>query len=211
MSKYYPPVHKQSHFHCPLCHVYAKQSWAGLEYQGSTKKSPFTYSICDHCHNPSYWYQDRMIVPGEAPVPPHQEDLPESCKDDYNEARDIVGRSPKAAAALMRLVVQKLMVELGQTGKNINDDIGALVKAGMPVEVQKALDYCRVIGNNAVHPGEINIDDDPTVAHSLFEMVNFVVEDRITKPKKIAELYNKLPAGALKAVEKRDEKNSSDT
>ena len=147
---------------------------------------------------------ERMIVPGEAPVPPHHEDLPASCQSEYNEARDIAGRSPKAAAALMRLVVQKLMVDLGQVGKNINDDIGALVKAGMPVEVQKALDYCRVIGNNAVHPGEINIDDDPSVAYSLFEMVNFVVEDRITKPKKIAELYNKLPAGVLKAVEKRD-------
>jgi hypothetical protein len=147
-----------------------------------------------------------MIVPGEASVPPHREDLPVSCQDEYNEARDIAGRSPKAAAALMRLVVQKLMIELGQAGKNINDDIGALVKAGMPVEVQKALDFCRVIGNNAVHPGEISINDDPSVAYSLFEMVNFVVEDRITKPKKIAELYNKLPAGALKAVETRDTK-----
>ncbi|MDO9221936.1 MAG: DUF4145 domain-containing protein, partial [Thiobacillus sp.] len=91
-------------------------------------------------------------------------------------------------------------------GKNINDEIGNLVKAGLPVEVQQALDYCRVIGNNAVHPGEISIDDDPSISYSLFEMVNFVVEDRITKPKKIAELYRKLPQGALTAVEKRDSK-----
>jgi len=150
-----------------------------------------------------------MIVPGEAPVPSHHEDLPESCREEYNEARDIAGRSPRAAAALMRLVVQKLMIELGQAGKNINNDIGALVKAGMPAEVQKALDYCRVIGNNAVHPGEISIEDDPMVAYSLFEMVNFVVEDRITHPKKIAELYNKLPSGALEAIEKRDAKKNS--
>lgn len=206
MSKYYPPVYKQSHFHCPLCHVYAKQNWAGLEYQGTSQKSPFTYSTCDHCYKLSFWYQERMIVPSEAPVPSHHEDIPDGCKSEYNEARDIASRSPKAAAALMRLVVQKLMIELGQTGKNINDDIGALVKAGMPAEVQKALDYCRVIGNNAVHPGEINIEDDPSVTYSLFEMVNFVIEDRITKPKKIAELYSRLPPGALEAVEKRDSK-----
>jgi biotin operon repressor len=147
-----------------------------------------------------------MIVPGGAPVPTHHEDLPQKCVDDYDEARDIAARSPKAAAALMRLCIQKLMTELGCPGKNINDDIGALVKSGLPVEVQQALDYCRVIGNNAVHPGEINIQDDPSIAYSLFEMVNFVVEDRITKPKKIAELYAKLPEGALKAVEKRDGK-----
>ena len=206
MSKYYPPTFGKSHFHCALCHVYANQSWASLEYQGTSTKSPFKYSLCDHCKKISYWYEERMIVPGEAPVHPHHEDLPASCIDDYEEARDISSRSPKAAAALMRLCIQKLMVELGQSGKNINNDIGALVKAGLPVEVQRALDFCRVIGNNAVHPGEINIDDDPSIAYSLFEMVNFVVEDRITKPKKISELYKKLPEGALKAVEKRDSK-----
>lgn len=207
MSKYYPPVHGASNFHCPICHVYAKQSWAYLEFQGTSSRSPFTYSRCDHCQEKSYWYDGRMIVPSEAPVPSHHEDLPATCVGDYNEARDIAARSPKAAAALMRLVIQKLTVALGQPGKNINDDIGSLVKAGMPVEVQQALDYCRVIGNNAVHPGEIVIDDDPSIAYSLFEMVNFVVEDRITKPKKISELYRKLPEGALKAVEKRDGKS----
>ena len=111
----------------------------------------------------------------------------------------------------MRLSVQKLIKVLGEKGKNINDDIGSLVKKGMPIEVQQALDYCRVIGNNAVHPGELNINDDPNIAHSLFEMMNFIVEDRITKPKKIAELYNVLPKGALKAVDKRDGKTTKST
>jgi uncharacterized protein DUF4145 len=211
MSKYYPPTFKASHFHCALCHVHAKQTWAGLEYQGTTTKSPFMVSECDHCNKMSFWYQDRMIVPAEAPVPSHHEDLPASCVDNYNEARDICARSPKAAAALMRLVVQKLMIELGQSGRNLNDDIGSLVKAGLPVEVQKALDYCRVIGNNAVHPGEINIDDDPSVTYSLFEMVNFVVEDRITRPRKVSDLYKKLPDGALKAIQARDSEKGPTT
>jgi len=104
----------------------------------------------------------------------------------------------------MRLGIQKLMMALGEKGKNINDDIGELVKKGMPVEVQQALDYCSVVGNNSVHAGELSIDDDPNIAYSLFEMMNFIVEDRITKPKKIADLYKKLPEGALKAIEKRD-------
>lgn len=209
MSKYYPPVYGSQSFHCPICNVYAKQGWRRLLFQGTGSASPFKYSTCEHCNKVSYWYKERLIIPGEAPVPPHHEDLPDSCKEDYNEARDVSGRSPKAAAALMRLVVQKLLVELGQTGKNLNDDIGALVKSGMPVEVQEALDFCRVIGNNAVHPGDIKIDDDPSISYSLFEMVNFIVEDRISRPKKIAELYGKLPPGALKAVEERDSKSGA--
>ena len=152
-----------------------------------------------------------MIVPSEAPVAPPHQDLPKSCFSEYNEARDIVSKSPRAAAALLRLAVQKLMVELGEKGKNINNDIGSLVAKGLPVEVQQALDYCRVIGNNGVHPGEIELNDNPEITNSLFQMINFIVEDRISRPKKVAELYNILPQGALEAVEKRDEQAETDT
>jgi hypothetical protein len=85
-----------------------------------------------------------------------------------------------------------------------NDDIKYLVEKGLPILVQQALDYCRVIGNNSVHPGEININDSPDIAATLFEMINFIVEDRIAKPKQIEAFYNGLPEGARKAIEKRD-------
>lgn len=70
--------------------------------------------------------------------------------------------------------------------------------------MQKALDFCRVVGNNAVHPGEIEINDTPEVAQNLFAMMNFIVEDRIARPKQIQALYLQLPEGARKAVEARD-------
>lgn len=211
MSKYYSPTFKEKKFHCILCGVFAQQDWIYLGWSRghSHYSTDFSFSLCSHCDGQSYWYKDRMIVPSEAPVPPPHQDLPDSCTSEYVEARDIVARSPRAAAALLRLCVQKLMVELGEKGKKINDDIGSLVKKGLPVEVQQALDYCRVIGNNGVHPGEIELTDNPDIAHSLFEMINFIVEDRISRPKKIAELYGKLPQGAIKAVEKRDAESES--
>lgn len=206
MSKYYPPTYDQEQFHCLHCSVYAKQHWSSLFNHRSHQAlgTNFTCSTCSHCNKQCFWYNEIMIVPSSAPVPPPHLDLPESCIGDYNEARDIVARSPRASAALLRLTIQKLLSELGEKGKNINEDIGSLVSKGLPVEVQQALDYCRVVGNNAVHPGEIEISDKPDIAHSLFEMVNFIVEVRISQPKKIADLYNVLPAGALKSVEKRD-------
>jgi hypothetical protein len=209
MSKYYPPTFQETQFHCVQCEVYAKQSWGSLIKRSGSENIGFHFSTCNHCWESCYWYEGRMIVPTEAPVPPPHADLPESCLSDYSEARDIVARSPKAGAALLRLVLQKLMIELGEKGKNINDDIASLVKKGLPIEVQQALDYCRVVGNNSVHPGEIVIDDDPDIAHSLFKMINFIVDVRIAQPKKVAELYGTLPEGALKAVEKRDGPNES--
>ena len=96
------------------------------------------------------------------------------------------------------------MPYLGGDGNNINDDIASLVKNGLAVEVQQALDYCRVVGNNAVHPGKIKLDDTPEVALSLFRMINFIVDQMITQKKKIKELYGQLPEGALKQIEERD-------
>jgi hypothetical protein len=149
-----------------------------------------------------------MIVPAEAPVPPAHVDMPIECLSDYDEARSIVARSPRAASALLRLALQKLMSILGEKGKNINDDIGSLVEKGLPVQVQQALDYCRVVGNNAVHPGEIEINDTPEIAHNLFNMLNFIIEDRIARPKHIQSLYSQLPEGTRNAIEARDRPKS---
>jgi hypothetical protein len=134
---------------------------------------------------------------------PH-EDLPPDCRADYLEARSILAQSPRGAAALLRLVIQKLMPHLGAKGGNISEDIGALVQAGLDATVQQALDACRVIGNNAVHPGELSLQDTPEMAAQMCELINFIVETRITQPKKIKAIYAGLPSGALAAIEKRD-------
>lgn len=207
MTKYYPPTYEKPEFHCIHCGVFAAQNWQSFFYKESGhfyRSSNLRYCICSHCHEWSYWYENRMMVPSEAPVPPAHQDMPKECIDEYNEARDIVARSPRASSALLRLAVQKLMSVLGETGENINNDIGKLVKKGLPIQVQRALDYCRVVGNNAVHPGEINLNDTPEIAHNLFNMINYIVEDQITRPKHIQDLYEELPEGAKKAVEKRD-------
>jgi hypothetical protein len=204
--QYYPPTYREEQFHCIYCNVFARQSWFNLytHMNQSAKGTDFEASVCVHCHKHTYWYQKRMIVPSDSPVAPAHPDLPESCETEYEEARSVFGRSPRAAAALLRLAVQKLMAELGEGGGNINNDIKSLVAKGLPVQVQKALDYCRVVGNNAVHPGEIDLNDTPEIAQNIFSMINFIVEDRITRPKEIDTLYSQLPEGAKEAVKKRD-------
>ena len=205
MTKYYPPENKSMQFHCIHCGVFAKQNWSVLCFgYHSTDVSPITFCRCEHCGDLTYWYEGRMIIPAEAPVSPPHPDMPASVVGEYQEARSVFAKSPRAAVALLRLAIQKLMPELGEKGENINADIRSLVAKGLPVQVQQAFDFCRVVGNNAVHPGEINLNDTPEMGQHLFNMVNFIVEDRITRPKQIAELYAKLPEGARDAVGKRD-------
>jgi hypothetical protein len=61
-----------------------------------------------------------------------------------------------------------------------------------------------VIGNEQVHPGTLDVRDDPALAQELFELLNFIIEDRITRPKSIAQLYQRLPLEKLKGIQKRD-------
>lgn len=145
-----------------------------------------------------------MIYPlsGSAPLP--NPDLPDDIKADYEEARSIVSISPRGAAALLRLAIQKLCKHLGEPGKDINTDIGNLVKKGLAPRVQQALDVVRVVGNESVHPGQIDLRDDPEVAASMFGLVNIIAEIMISQPKHIDRLYNKLPEGKREAITRRD-------
>jgi hypothetical protein len=64
----------------------------------------------------------------------------------------------------------------------------------------------RVVGNNAVHPGEITVEDKPNTVVALFGLVNLIVENQITQPRHVSELFSELPEGVKDAVEKRDSK-----
>jgi hypothetical protein len=72
---------------------------------------------------------------------------------------------------------------------------------------QQALDVVRVVGNNAVHPGTIDFNDDKGVASHLFALVNIIVEAAIATPKHIRGMYEKVvPQSTRDAIEKRDKK-----
>jgi hypothetical protein len=137
-------------------------------------------------------------------APPPNPDLPADIRQDYEEASSILALSARGAAALIRLCIQKLCKYLGEGGKDINADIGELVKKGLDIRVQKALDAVRVIGNNAVHPGKIDLKDDRATAESLFRLLNIIAEKMISEPKHVDDIYACLPPGALKQIEDRD-------
>lgn len=208
-EQFYPPTFNSQSFHCPFCGVYAKQNWraayeAGL--MGVRQLDSLVFANCTHCDGRSIWLDEQMIVPSVGGVDIPNKDLPQEIIDDYLEARDILNKSPRGAAALLRLAIQKLCKELGEKGKNINDDIAELVKKGLPLKIQQALDYVRVVGNNAVHPGQIDLTDNRDTALNLFSLVNIIADVMISQPKHVDTLYNSLPTEQLKAIEKRDKK-----
>ncbi|MBK6755224.1 MAG: hypothetical protein IPG69_16960 [Flavobacteriales bacterium] len=75
--------------------------------------------------------------------------------------------------------------------------------------LQQALDSVRVVGNHAVHPGKIDLDDNPETAQKLFVFVNLIVENRISQPAQIKKYYTEVvPQELREAIDKRDGRSS---
>lgn len=170
-----PPGLDVAAFNCPHCHAFAVQSWGQLQ-RAATPQPGFQVAECAHCKKASIWEGQEIVFPMTLTSPDPNPDLPDDIKRDYEEARQILASSPRGSAALLRLAIQKLCVHLEEKGENINEDIGALVAKGLPTMVQQALDLVRVIGNNAVHPGQIDLNDDKKVADKLFPLVNVIAK-----------------------------------
>ena len=205
---YTTPKFGEEAFNCPYCGAYAEQVWGEIRFLRRGTYIPTDNdggaATCTRCSAVSYWFNDKMYIPsgGNAPIP--NPDLPEDVKLDYSEASEIVNASPRGAAALLRLAIQKLCKELGESGKNINGDIAKLVEKGLPVKVQQALDAVRVIGNEAVHPGQLDLEDDAVTATALFGLINFIAEKMISEPNEVERVYSLLPKNKREAIEKRD-------
>ncbi|EGR2784078.1 DUF4145 domain-containing protein [Vibrio parahaemolyticus] len=167
----------------------------------------FSVATCTSCNQISLWVNEEIVYPRQTAIAPPNEDMEQEIKELYIEASTIVVDSPKGATALLRLALQLLLKQLGKSGKNINNDIKELVADGLSPKIQKALDLLRVVGNNAVHPGQIDLDDGRDIAFKLFHVLNFIAEEMISKPKELDFLYSDIvPEETQEHINQRDGK-----
>ena len=202
-----PAKFREQTFNCPLCGVFSMQFFSDLKKLDWQKKSSDTEAVisqCLKCDGKMLWWQGSIVAPSVTTAPFPHDDMPDKVKKTYEEARQIFEISSRASAALLRLALEQLTIELGYKSGTLDSRIGKMVKAGLSELVSQALDVVRVIGNNSVHPGQIDISDDRDSATALFELLNYVVERLITEPAKIGNLFNNLPDSARQAIAKRD-------
>lgn len=155
----------------------------------------------------------RMIYPQTFLTSPPVENMPECVKKLYEEARSIVHLSPRGAAALLRLALDKLCDEVcedcrkSKLNGKIDKKIELLVSNGLSDKLQKAFDFVRVTGNDAVHElGLLNVQDNPEIANALFALLNLITEKMITENKQIDSLYNLIPQARRDKIDERNKK-----
>jgi hypothetical protein len=214
-NKYEEPSCDKKSFTCPHCGTkslmqfhcisYLDNTMIGFKEERLSGNSWVQVATCQNCAKHIVWVDDMYAYPDIVAEEPNP-DMPEEVKQLYNEAGLIYNKSPRAACALLRLAIDRLCNELGETDRDINKNIGELVKKGLPTSVQQALDVVRVVGNKAVHPGQIAFDvDDVGTATMLMRLLNIIVSRMISEPKEIAGLYDQLPESVKQSITKRDE------
>ena len=180
---------------------------ANKKYMYKFVPNGFSVATCGSCRDISIWVNQEIVYPKQTPVDPPNEDMEQEIQELYIEASMIVVDSPKGATALLRLALQLLLKQLGKSGKNINNDIKELVADGLSPKIQQALDLLRVVGNNAVHPGQIDLEDGRNIALKLFYILNFIADEMITKPKELDLLYaDVVPEETKEHINERDGK-----
>lgn len=168
-------------------------------------------SKCFACKGVTIFLGGRVIYPRYSLDALPSPDLPVEIASIFREAATISQASPRAAAALLRLCVERICLHLGKSGR-IDEMIGQLVADGsLPTRVKQALDVVRVIGNESVHPGSIELSDDADTTKSLFNLVNLIAEVTIGEPARIKAMYDALPPEKREAAERRDARARGET
>ncbi len=207
--EYKPAQFREQNFHCPSCGVLAFQNWSRTYsslYNGN-EFSGLQTAQCQNCDELSIWYDSKMVYPKVLTALLAHEDMPETVKVIYNEARNVASDSSRAAAALLRVALEKLTEELGETEGTLNARIGKLSKKGLPQKAIQSLDIVRIFANEGgSHAGEIDLSgaDSDDIVNRLFKLTNFIVEKTITENKEIEEIYGTLPPDKINGITNRD-------
>ena len=213
VKKYIEPQKELTRYTCPHCNTISQMETDKHYFNGDfydtgvgcmVVRNQLSIHRCQCCGKKIIWIDNIYVYP-DIVAEEANPDMPESVKQLYDEASLIYNKSPRAACALLRLAIDRLCIELGENDRDINKNIGALVKKGLPQSVQQALDVVRVVGNKAVHPGQIAFDvDDVGTATMLMRLLNIIVERMITEPNEINSLYQGLPESVKESIAKRD-------
>lgn len=206
---YVRPQWRIGSFTCPHCDCFSVHQWRNiLTQQGSVETAAeWTTSWCIRCEEYCFWKDQTLVWPLKSGLPDPIDGCPKEIAAVYNEARDVFPYSLRASAALLRLAIQLICIEKGLPGKDLNTDIGALVKSGLPAQIQQSLDLVRVVGNNAVHPGQIVIEDNKDHVEKFFGLLNLVVDMLIVQPAKVNAMFTTLvPPAQQQQIASRDGK-----
>lgn len=176
-------------------------------------------STCAACSRRSLWRNEAIIFPTAPGAPAAHYDMPAAAREIYDEARLVLSISRRAGAAMARATLERLLRDLDSEAeaKSTLDRRIARVVPQVSSGLGGVLDVIRHAGNKSVH-AEDEVDDvlvlvlddeDIEVVDLLFSAINELVDELITKPKRHADLVDKLPRSVRDGIARRGAQTTS--
>lgn len=171
---------------------------------------------CFSCKKHSLWIGETLVFPARRPggdmdVAEPNVDLPNDVLELYREAAAVLPHSKRAAAALCRAALERLVRHLTQNMPQKVNLHGRLIALRETVSTStiRALAIVKHTGNTALHGQDdddrsavIYLDeDDETIAGVFFTAINALADELITKPREVDNLFQTLPEGVRRSVE----------
>lgn len=171
-----------------------------IEYSVSANanmyKNLFYFENCEICQETSIYNAKtgEKIHPKTTSIKKPNNDMPQNIKDLYIEASSVFELSPRSALAIIRLALDLLCIELGANNKDsLYNKVEWLYNENViNSEIKELAHGVRGLGNDAVHPRNIDDQIDKNDAELVFELLNIIVEEKITKVNRKNELVNKF-------------------
>lgn len=121
--------------------------------------------------------------------------IPETIRNDYEEACSIINLSPKASATLSRRCLQGMIHDFWDIKlKNLNQEITAL-KDKIPIDLWQSIDALRELGNIGAHmekDTDVIVDIDPNEAEFLIKLIELLMKEWYINREERKQLFSNI-------------------
>ena len=125
--------------------------------------------------------------------------MPKDAKKIFKEAQSIINLSPRAACAMLRICVERMVNASEAKGGNLAAKINSL---NLPPKMTKLAHACRLVGNDAVHSNVIDFsvgsDEAQAVSGALSRFANRLAEELFGMAEEADEWTAKIEAARPK-------------
>jgi hypothetical protein len=156
-----------------------KKTQLTYEYQKhphplKVKMANMHISNCHSCNGFSLWVGGLLVFPTRI------DKTQELVEEDLEEAAAILNKFPRGATALMRVCIQKLVPLLEDNGKELNQRVSSLVRKGLEMEIQQAMDVLEVLRSDSAQLNPLESQADRETALRFLDSLKEVLERRMS-------------------------------
>lgn len=158
----------------------------------------YAITRCSHCGGLMFWADEKPVYPSGSGIKPVK-CMPDNVREVFCEAQAITTLSPRAAWALLRVCLERLVVSLGAKGENLELKVQSL---GLSKRLQMLCDACRLAGNEAVHKEGFDFsqsyEESLAMTFALSNFINHLADEFIGLEIRTEEIIRRLKEARAK-------------